>query len=86
VKAEVNIDTTYSVGEAKRLAERLRTDPSLDGKLVFIVWEHDEIPAIAAELGIKTPKWKSADFDSLWILKQGDSGLALSVERENLGD
>jgi hypothetical protein len=86
IKAEVNIDTKFSVGEEKQLAECLKTDPSLNDKLVFVVWEHNKISEIAAELGIKTSKWKSTDFDSLWIIKHDDSGIAFSIEKENLGD
>jgi hypothetical protein len=85
VEAQVNIDTAWGVGDEAQLAQQLSTDPALDGKLVFVVWEHKAIPELAKALGIDAPKWKSADFDSLWILTNSNGHLVLSIDKEGLG-
>lgn len=85
VEAKVNIDTQFSVGDETQLAEVLQSDATLSGGTVFVVWEHKAIPDLMAALGVKGPKkWKSDDFDSLWIVKYRDGTPEFSEDHEGL--
>jgi len=59
--------------------------------VILLVWEHGNIPDIAAALGIKDKhlKWGDEDFDSIWVItwstsKKGNLKAALAVEKEGL--
>ena len=50
-----------------------------------MVWQHNAIPDLARALGVdKPPKWKGADFDSMWILTYASGKAELTLEQEGL--
>ena len=52
---------------------------------MLMVWQHDAIPALAAALGVSNPpKWKSKDFDSIWIITYAGGKASLATDKEGL--
>lgn len=45
-------------------------NPSYEGKMVLIAWEHRIIPEIAEEFGVMNApkKWPGEVFDRLWVI------------------
>ena len=83
VKYNLNIDTKFDVGKEKALCQSI----SKRSGTVMVVWEHNNIPAIAQELGVtaeKKLKWKGSDFDTIWIITFKDGKAELSTDKENL--
>ncbi|MEI8383809.1 MAG: histidine phosphatase family protein [Planctomycetota bacterium] len=60
------ITTTYKEGDTDNAAKDVKTKK----KIVLMVWEHGNIPALAKSLEPdKAPvTWNDDDFDSIWIL------------------
>ena len=53
--------------------------------LGLIVWQHNAIPDLARALGVdKPPKWREADFDSMWIVTYASGKAKLTLEQEGL--
>ncbi|MBW4551649.1 MAG: hypothetical protein KME35_11140 [Aphanocapsa sp. GSE-SYN-MK-11-07L] len=87
IQAGVNINTQYTVGQEADLARFLLTDQTLNGKTVFVTWEHDHIPNLATALGIKNPeKWRGKDFDSIWRITFSGQQAQIAIESEGLGN
>ena len=83
VKYNLNIDTKFDVGKEKALCQSILKKSGT----VLVVWEHNNIPAIAQELGVtadKKLKWKGSDFDSIWIITYKDGKAELNTDKENL--
>jgi len=87
VQDNLPINSKYAVDDADGLAKELfkRTG------LVMVVWEHENIPGIAAALGVKDKhlRWDGSDFDSIWVItytnsKKGNLKADLRVDREGL--
>lgn len=82
VKYNLNIDTKFDVGNEKALAQSIKKKSGT----ILVVWEHNNIPAIAQELGVtgEKLKWKGSDFDSIWIITYKNGKAELSIDKENL--
>lgn len=84
VKYNLKIDTKFDVGNEKGLCQSILKKSGT----VLIVWEHDNIPAIAQELGVtggdKKLKWKGSDFDSIWIITFKNGKAELTTDKENI--
>ena len=53
--------------------------------LVLIVWDHSQIPALAAALGVQAPpKWSGQDFDSIWVIGYDQGRAKMTIEAEGL--
>ncbi|POR49811.1 hypothetical protein B0G62_110119 [Paraburkholderia eburnea] len=88
------IQTPYGHSHTDAL-EKTLLDPSWRNRIVLIGWEHREIEAmvrkIVAEHGgsaSDVPKWKSADFDSIYVVRvdwsSGTPRVRFSHDREDL--
>jgi hypothetical protein len=85
IAAHVNIDTSYRVGQEDALAAKILSDPSLDGKTVFITWEHKAIAKLVKSLGAPAQKkWPEEDFDTLLILDFSSGKLVFNRDKEGL--
>ena len=79
---KLNID--YGQGEAAALAHEI-LGGRYAGKVVFICWHHGEIPALAADLGIKDPpKWMGEIFDQVWSIHYTSGSASMSTASEML--
>jgi hypothetical protein len=65
------------------LARRILANPAYAGKTVLICWNHDEIPQLAAALGVtpEPPKWKGSVFDLVYIISYHDGKATLASTR-----
>lgn len=51
-------------------AKEILANPAYAGKTVIICWNHEEIPQLAAALGVRPepPKWKGKVFDLVYVI------------------
>lgn len=75
IKMSLPIHLNYHAKEIKKLREDL-LNQQYENSVIFIAWEHDNLVKIARDIMKKEggdpkliPKWKSSDFDSIYILK-----------------
>ena len=81
VKYNLSINSKYQAddfaGAAKSVLKKNGT--------VLMVWSHSEMPDLASALGVDNPpKWKGADFDSMWIVTYAKGKAELTLEQEGL--
>ncbi|MGH7523263.1 MAG: hypothetical protein ACREK8_03065 [Gemmatimonadales bacterium] len=52
------------------VAQEVLGNPAYAGKTVVICWNHEEIPQLAAALGVRPipPRWKGSVFDEVYII------------------
>jgi hypothetical protein len=67
------------------LAKLILANPAYAGKTVLICWNHDEIPKLAAALGVKPrpPKWKGSVFDNVYVISYQNRKPMLATFRYN---
>jgi hypothetical protein len=65
------------------LAYLILANPAYAGKTVLICWNHEEIPQLAAALGVtpEPPKWKGSVFDRVYVISYHDGKAALATSR-----
>ena len=65
------------------LASLILADPAYAGRTVLICWNHDEIPQLAAALGVTPvpPKPKGSTFDEVYVISYHDGKAALATTR-----
>ena len=81
VKYNLQINTSFDVDAVSPLAQELKTKTGT----ILIVWEHKELPDIAKNLGINSElKWKSDDFDTIWIIDIRNGTASISADQENI--
>ena len=81
VKYDLIINSKY---EATNYAAVAKSVQKKSGS-VLMVWSHSEMPELATALGVDNPpKWKGADFDSMWIVTYAKGKAELTVEQEGL--
>ena len=81
VKYDLSVNSEFQVKAYSAVAEHVLTKTGT----VLMVWQHDVIPALAAQLGVSNPpKWKGKDFDSIWIITYVGGKASLSIEREGI--
>ncbi len=81
VKYDLTINSKYDESELNAAAKSVLKKSGT----VLMVWEHSAIPDLAKALGVDNPpKWKGADFDSMWILTYASGKAELALEQEGL--
>ena len=76
------VQTPYHGKEFAALATRILSTPAYAGKTVVICWNHEEIPQLAAALGVPPPpKWKGSVFDMVYVITYRHGSAALSTSR-----
>ncbi|MBS1660348.1 MAG: histidine phosphatase family protein [Bacteroidetes bacterium] len=81
-KYNVAVNSDFGVDDIKPLAQAIRKEKGT----VFVVWEHNGIPAIARRLGVKGASldWSGDDFDSLWIVQYVNGAAVIKKDKEGL--
>jgi len=77
------VQTPYHGKDYAALAKLILSKPAYAGKTVVICWNHEEIPELAAALGV-TPaprKWKGSVFDVVYLISYRGGTAALSTSR-----
>jgi hypothetical protein len=77
------VQTPYLGKDYPALANLILTTPAYAGKTVLICWNHEEIPQLAAALGVtpEPPKWKGSVFDQVYVISYHDGKAALATSR-----
>jgi hypothetical protein len=81
-KYNLAINTKYAVKDvnqmAKEVSKRLGT--------ILVIWEHNQLPALARALGVQTSElhWASDDYDSIWIISYKHSKAKLQKDKEGI--
>jgi len=64
------------------LAKMILANPAYTGKTVLICWTHEEIPKLAAALGVnRPPKWKDSVFDKVYVISYQNGNPTLASYR-----
>jgi hypothetical protein len=66
----INVPVSEDFSNAKELAEHLLSNTDFEGKMVLVCWPEEQLPALAAKLGVKKApkKWSKDSFDRLWTI------------------
>ena len=81
VKYDLTINSKYDESELNAAAKSVLKKTGT----VLMVWQHSAIPDLARALGVDNPpKWKGADFDSMWIVTYASGTAELTLEQEGL--
>jgi hypothetical protein len=77
------VQTPYLGKDYAALAKLILANPAYAGKTVLICWNHEEIPQLAAALGVtpEPPKWKGSVFDRVYVISYHDGNAALATSR-----
>lgn len=80
---ELPVQTPYHGKDYAALAEQILSNPAYAGKTVVICWNHEEIPQLAAALGVTPapPKWKGSVFDVVYVISYRRRSATLSTSR-----
>ena len=80
---ELPVQTPYHGKDYAALAKQILSNPAYAGKTVVICWNHEEIPQLAAALGVTPipPKWKSSVFDVVYVISYRHGSVTLSTSR-----
>jgi hypothetical protein len=84
---KLKVQTPYLGKDYAALAKLVLANPAYAGKTVLICWNHEEIPQLAADLGV-TPvpsKWKASVFDRVYVISYHDDEAALTTTRYGAG-
>jgi hypothetical protein len=77
------VQTPYLGKNFAALAKLILANPAYAGKTVLICWNHEEIPQLAAALGVtpQPPKWKASVFDLVYVIAYHDGRAVLTTSR-----
>ena len=66
----LQVQTPYQSSDFAPLAKAILADPAYAGKTIIICWNHEELPQLAAALGVTPmpPKWKASVYDLVYII------------------
>ncbi|MFO1041475.1 MAG: histidine phosphatase family protein [Planctomycetaceae bacterium] len=78
----LKINTTFKEEATDDAAKDVKSKK----KVVLMVWEHSQIPALAKSLEPKNapPSWPDDDFDSIWILDYSSGQGVWSTDKEGI--
>ena len=79
----LRVRAPYHGKQYAALAKLILGTPAYAGKMVVICWNHEEIPELAAALGVspQPPKWKGSVYDAVYIISYRDGRAELTTSR-----
>jgi hypothetical protein len=77
------VQTPFLGEDYGKLAKLILGNGAYAGKTVLICWNHEEIPQLAAALGVKPAprKWKASVFDQVYVITYNGGKAALATTR-----
>jgi len=77
----LSVQTPFHGKDYAALAKLILGNPAYAGKTVVICWNHEELPQLAAALGVtpEPPKWSGRVFDQAYIITYRDGTATLTV-------
>jgi phosphohistidine phosphatase SixA len=84
---KLKVQTRFHGKDYAELAKLILANPAYSGKTVVICWNHEEIPQLAAMLGVNPapPKWKGSVYDRVYLITYRDGKATLTEVPERLG-
>jgi hypothetical protein len=81
------VQTPYRGKDYAALATQILSNRAYVGKTVVICWNHEEIPQLAAALGVAPgpPKRKSSVFDMVYVIRYRLGSAVVSTSRYGSG-
>ena len=81
VKYDLSVNSDFPLDAYSAVAEHVLRKTGT----VLMVWQHQAIPLLAAQLGVRNPpKWKDKDFDSIWTITFVGKKASLYIDREGI--
>ena len=81
VKYDLTLNSKFAESDVAGVAKDVLTHTGL----VLMVWEHSQIPSLAAALGVsQPPPWKKGDFDSIWVISYAAGQASVTIEVEGI--
>ncbi len=72
---QIQTQTPYLRDETTALVQLIKSDRSLDGRMIVICWQHEALKDIAKAFGAtKLPAWPAKQFDRVWSLSFASDG------------
>lgn len=80
---KLTVQTPYLGKDFAALAKLILANAAFAGKTVIICWNHEEIPQLAAALGVtpQPPKWKGSVFDLVYVISYHKGKAVLTTSR-----
>jgi len=80
---DLPVETPFLGKDYAALAKLILSEPSYAGKTVLVCWNHEDIPQLAAALGVtpEPPKWKSSVYDRVYVISYSDGKATLTTSR-----
>lgn len=80
------VETPFLGREYKGLARLILETPAYAGKTVIICWNHENIPQLAAALGVhpKPPPWKGSVYGRVYVITYRKGKASLEEVKERL--
>ena len=80
---KLRVQTPYLGSNYAELAKAILANPAYSGKTVLICWNHENIPQLAAALGVvpEPKKWKGSVFDLVYIISYRNGVATLTTSR-----
>jgi hypothetical protein len=77
------VQTPFLNKDYAAIAKLILGDPEYAGRNVLICWNHEEIPQLAAALGVtpKPPKWKGSVYDLVYVISYHGGKATLATYR-----
>jgi hypothetical protein len=80
---KLTVHTPYTGANYKHVVKDILDHHAYAGKTVLLCWNHEEIPQLAAALGVdpRPHKWPDDDFDTVYIIAYHDGKADMTVSR-----
>ena len=80
---QLPVQTPFLGKDYAALANLILANPAYAGKTVLICWNHEEIPQLAAALGVtpEPPKWRGSAYDLVYVISYRGGRAALATSR-----
>lgn len=75
---KIQLQEQFHANQYAELAQYVKENPALNGKVVIIAWPHEYIPSLVHALGVnpEPPKWSGMTFDRYWVITYQPDGSA----------
>ena len=66
----IKVQTQFKPDQYEEMVQYVKDNPSFQGRVVAIAWEHHSLPALVHALGVnpQPPHWSGDVFDRLWVV------------------
>ena len=81
IKYNLKLNSEFAESDVSSIAKDVLTHTGT----VLLVWEHSQIPPLAAALGVtQPPAWEKEDFDSIWVISYASGQASMTIDKEGI--